>query len=142
MGARQTFRPTYLIPKTCSYCCGSVMCGREQHWVTPTVNAATAAVVAGRLQALFVLFESASGFALFDIKGLDEIGQSADKVQASVRCVPAPDHSAHKVHVTVLTQMRHRTAWQLRFSQLLFRLVLVPANHQVPHRSVSRTDRQ
>jgi len=31
-----------------------------------------------------VLFESASGFALFDIKGLDEIGQAVDKVQASV----------------------------------------------------------
>jgi hypothetical protein len=37
-----------------------------------------------RLQALFVLYESASGFALFDIKGLDEIGQAVDKVQASV----------------------------------------------------------
>lgn len=34
--------------------------------------------------ALFVLYESASGFALFDIKGLDEIGQAVDKVQASV----------------------------------------------------------
>lgn len=31
-----------------------------------------------------MLFESASGFALFDIKGLDEIGQAVDKVQASV----------------------------------------------------------
>jgi hypothetical protein len=38
------------------------------------------------LQATFVLFESASGFALFDVKGIDEIGQAADKVQASVRC--------------------------------------------------------
>ncbi|KAF6262555.1 hypothetical protein COO60DRAFT_1282656 [Scenedesmus sp. NREL 46B-D3] len=34
--------------------------------------------------ALFILYESASGFALFDIKGLDEIGQAADKVQESV----------------------------------------------------------
>lgn len=32
------------------------------------------------------MYESASGFALFDIKGLDEIGQAADKVQESVRC--------------------------------------------------------
>jgi nucleolar protein 56 len=31
-----------------------------------------------------VLYESASGFALFDIKGLDEIGSAVDKVQASV----------------------------------------------------------
>lgn len=36
-------------------------------------------------QALFVLFESASGFALFDIKGLDEIGQAAEKVQESIK---------------------------------------------------------
>lgn len=36
------------------------------------------------MQALFVLYESASGYALFDIKGLDEIGQAVDKVQASV----------------------------------------------------------
>eukprot|EP00879_Flechtneria_rotunda_P003302 GHRR01003527.1.p1 GENE.GHRR01003527.1~~GHRR01003527.1.p1 ORF type:complete len:501 (+),score=194.82 GHRR01003527.1:494-1996(+) len=34
--------------------------------------------------ALFILYESASGFALFDMKGLDEIGQAADKVQESV----------------------------------------------------------
>ncbi|KAF8073028.1 NOP56 [Scenedesmus sp. PABB004] len=34
--------------------------------------------------ALFILYESASGFALFDIKGLDEIGSAADKVQQSV----------------------------------------------------------
>ncbi|KAI8473241.1 MAG: hypothetical protein J3K34DRAFT_375598 [Monoraphidium minutum] len=34
--------------------------------------------------ALFVLFESASGFALFEAKDLDEIGNSADKVQESV----------------------------------------------------------
>jgi hypothetical protein len=32
-----------------------------------------------------VLFESASGFALFEVKELDEIGNSADKVQESVR---------------------------------------------------------
>jgi hypothetical protein len=36
-------------------------------------------------QALFVLFESASGFALFEAKDLDEIGNSAEKVQESVR---------------------------------------------------------
>jgi hypothetical protein len=36
-------------------------------------------------QALFVLFESASGFGLFEVLGLDEIGNSADKVQESVR---------------------------------------------------------
>ena len=36
-------------------------------------------------QALFVLFESASGFALFEVKELDEIGNSAEKVQESVR---------------------------------------------------------
>jgi len=34
--------------------------------------------------ASFVLFESASGFALFEVKGLDEIGQAAAKVQESV----------------------------------------------------------
>lgn len=39
---------------------------------------------AAAVQALFVLFESASGFALFDIKGLDEIGQAAEKVQESI----------------------------------------------------------
>lgn len=38
-----------------------------------------------RPQATFVLFESASGFALFELKGIDEIGQGIDKVQASVR---------------------------------------------------------
>lgn len=32
-----------------------------------------------------MLYESASGFALFDVKGLDELGQAADKVQESVR---------------------------------------------------------
>lgn len=36
-------------------------------------------------QATFVLFESASGFALFEVRELDEIGQAADKVQATVR---------------------------------------------------------
>ena len=36
------------------------------------------------LQALFVLFESASGFALFEAK-LDDIGQATEKVQASIR---------------------------------------------------------
>eukprot|EP00775_Hariotina_reticulata_P010341 gene10342-10498_t len=34
--------------------------------------------------ALFVLYESASGYSLFEIKGLDEIGQAAQKVQESV----------------------------------------------------------
>lgn len=34
--------------------------------------------------ALFILYESASGYALFDIKGLDEIGQAAEKVQESI----------------------------------------------------------
>jgi hypothetical protein len=38
-----------------------------------------------RVQALFVLFESASGFALFEAKDLDEIGNSAEKVQESVK---------------------------------------------------------
>lgn len=37
-------------------------------------------------QALFILHESASGYSLFEIKGLDEIGQATDKVQESVRC--------------------------------------------------------
>lgn len=32
----------------------------------------------------FVLFESASGFSLFEVKEFDEIGQSADKVQETV----------------------------------------------------------
>jgi hypothetical protein len=32
-----------------------------------------------------VLFESASGFALFEVKELDEIGNSAEKVQDSVK---------------------------------------------------------
>lgn len=41
-------------------------------------------LVCTRQQALFVLYESASGFSLFDIKGLDEIGTAADRVQDSV----------------------------------------------------------
>ena len=32
----------------------------------------------------FLLFESASGFALFEVGALDEIGATADAVQASV----------------------------------------------------------
>jgi hypothetical protein len=36
-------------------------------------------------QATHVLFESASGYALFDVRALDEIGTSADKVQESIR---------------------------------------------------------
>jgi hypothetical protein len=32
-----------------------------------------------------VLFESASGYALFDVRALDEIATSADKVQESIR---------------------------------------------------------
>jgi carotenoid cleavage dioxygenase-like enzyme len=38
-----------------------------------------------RQAALFVLYESASGYSLFEIKGLDEVGQAAHKVQESVR---------------------------------------------------------
>lgn len=38
------------------------------------------------LQTTFVLFESASGFSLFEVKEFDEIGQSLDKVQQAVRC--------------------------------------------------------
>jgi len=45
----------------------------------------TAEFVLATLQALFVLFESASGFGLFEVKELDEIGNSAEKVQQSVR---------------------------------------------------------
>lgn len=37
------------------------------------------------MSALFVLFESASGFAIFEVRELDEIGGSAEKVQESVR---------------------------------------------------------
>lgn len=36
-------------------------------------------------QATHVLFESASGYALFDVRALDEIATSADKVQESIR---------------------------------------------------------
>lgn len=42
----------------------------------------------------FVLYESASGFALFEVKEFDEISQAAEKVQEAVRwamadgCVP------------------------------------------------------
>lgn len=36
-------------------------------------------------QATHVLFESASGYALFDVRALDEIGTSAEKVQESIR---------------------------------------------------------
>jgi hypothetical protein len=71
----------------CRCCC-------RRRSATAAAAAAAAAVTpvvlrppAPATQALFVLFESASGFALFDIKGVDEIGQSTDKVQASVRCV-------------------------------------------------------
>lgn len=37
------------------------------------------------LQAKYTLFETASGFALFEIKELDEIGQAVDKVQQATR---------------------------------------------------------
>ncbi len=33
----------------------------------------------------FLLFESASGFALFEVKEFDEISQAADKIQEAVR---------------------------------------------------------
>ena len=33
----------------------------------------------------FVLFESASGFGLFEVKEFDEISQSAEKMQEAVR---------------------------------------------------------
>lgn len=33
---------------------------------------------------LFLLFESASGYSLMDVKGVDELGQSIAKVQASM----------------------------------------------------------
>ena len=36
------------------------------------------------MQSLYVLYEAASGYALFEAIGLDEIGQSADAVQQSV----------------------------------------------------------
>lgn len=34
--------------------------------------------------AMFVLYESFSGYALFDVHGLDEIGQNVEAVQTSV----------------------------------------------------------
>ncbi len=34
-----------------------------------------------------MLFESASGFGLFEVKEFDEISQSAEKMQEAVRCV-------------------------------------------------------
>lgn len=34
--------------------------------------------------ALFLLFESASGYALFEVKGIDEVGQSIHEVRKSV----------------------------------------------------------
>jgi nucleolar protein 56 len=34
--------------------------------------------------AQFLLFEAASGYALFEVTAADELGQSADAVQASV----------------------------------------------------------
>lgn len=33
---------------------------------------------------LYLLYESASGYALFETTGLDEIGQNADAIQESV----------------------------------------------------------
>jgi hypothetical protein len=36
------------------------------------------------LQALYILYESASGYALFNVTALDEIGQNAAAVQDSV----------------------------------------------------------
>ena len=36
------------------------------------------------LQTLHLLYESASGYALFETTGLDEIGQNADAIQESV----------------------------------------------------------
>lgn len=36
-------------------------------------------------QTTFILFESASGFSLFEVKEFDEISQAADKVQEAVR---------------------------------------------------------
>lgn len=35
-------------------------------------------------QTLYLLYESASGYALFETHGLDEIGQNADAIQESV----------------------------------------------------------
>lgn len=39
-----------------------------------------------RSQTTFVLFESASGFSVFEVKDFDEISTATDKVQAAVRC--------------------------------------------------------
>ena len=36
------------------------------------------------LQTLYLLYESASGYALFETTGLDEIGQYAEAIQESV----------------------------------------------------------
>ena len=36
------------------------------------------------LQALYVLYESASGYALFEVKAVDEIAQSTDAIQQAV----------------------------------------------------------
>lgn len=35
------------------------------------------------MPALFVLYETAAGFSLFEVIGLDELGQSAEAVQQS-----------------------------------------------------------
>lgn len=40
--------------------------------------------------ATFVLYESAVGYALFEIKEYDEIAQSSDKVQEAIRCALPP----------------------------------------------------
>ncbi len=40
---------------------------------------------AGAQATTFLLFESASGYALFEAKGFDEVGAAVDAVQASIR---------------------------------------------------------
>lgn len=55
--------------------------------------------------ATFVLYESAVGYALFEIKEYDEIAQSSDKVQEAIRCV-LPPHSQPSEQLPVLECFR------------------------------------
>lgn len=61
--------------------------------------------------ATFVLYESAVGYALFEIKEYDEIAQSSDKVQEAIRWVPGVH--AHCTEHEVVEPSEQDASWSL-----------------------------
>jgi hypothetical protein len=51
-------------------------------------------------QALFVLYEAASGYALFESLDTDEIAQNSERVQEAVACVPLPPRRVRRARLT------------------------------------------